>query len=106
MKYHIDGVELTFDEALLNADSFEVASHPRPYVVRWNDDPNPCVAINQQLAMSPQAILLCDEHVFDLYGAGIVHDPAKIIKVPATETFKTWEGAAQVFDFLYQHHVT
>ena len=106
MKYHIANVELSYASDFSNLHSFEVASQPRAYSVTWDDTANPCSTINQLLAENKNNILLIDEKVLALYGESIEHDVTRILAVPATENFKTLDGAVQVFDFLYQNNFT
>ncbi|PJD93189.1 MAG: hypothetical protein CK424_03095 [Legionella sp.] len=106
MSFSIDGTKLAFSSDLLQAQSFEVSSVPKPYSVILDSNDNPCTSINAQLAKNPKNILIIDEKVWGLYGKDITWSSDRIFKVTATETFKGVDGVLALYEFMHQHDIT
>lgn len=106
MSFSIDGTRLLFSPDMIQAQSFEVSSVPRPYTVTLDSNANPCESINTELARNPKNILIIDEKVWGLYGKDIAWPSEQIFKVTATETFKGVEGIMALYDFMHQHDIT
>ncbi len=106
MSFSIDGTSLLFSPDMIQAQSFEVSSVPRPYTVTLDSNANPCESINAELVRNPKNILIIDEKVLGLYGKDIVWPLEQIFKVTATETFKGVEGIMALYDFMHQHDIT
>jgi 3-dehydroquinate synthase len=88
------------------ADFFRIKSVPRPYSVIYDEAPDPTTSVNLALKSNPKNLLFIDARVYELYGKGISHPEDKILKVPATEEFKTIDGMLQLVNFMSRHQIT
>lgn len=106
MAFYINEKALHTSTDCIENDSWMVSSVPKSYQVQWDSTSNPCETINAVLLENSKNVLLIDEKVFELYGKDIQHPANKILKVPATEEYKTLEGVKQLCDFLYEQDFT
>ncbi len=106
MSFRIDTQDLPLPATLSDVQEFTVSSIPRPYQVKLDDSPDPCISIQAQLATHPKNILIIDQKVYALYGKNIDWPDSRIFQISATEAFKGMEGVLALYDFLHQHQIT
>lgn len=106
MSFRIDTQDLPLPATLSDVQEFTVSSTPRPYQVKLDESPDPCISIQAQLDTHAKNILIIDQKVYALYGKNIDWPDNRIFQIPATEVFKGMEGVLALYDFLHQHQIT
>lgn len=97
--FSVSDKNFSFNDEFFKLESFTVNSVPRPYDVVWNTAA-PKQVIEQILAENPKNLLLTDRIVADLHFKDLSVAPERVLKIDATEEFKTLTGVEKVIDFL------
>jgi len=103
--FTINNKKFAFEKASKKNGGFLIKSAPKPYTLSFCDKKKPFKTI-QNLLKQPDTLLLIDKKVFDLYTNDFAVEPQKILKISATEKFKTLKGITRVMDFLQNKNLS
>lgn len=106
LNFYAQKKKFTVSEKCFTGTSLDIISTPRPYRVNWETAVQPYRSINKILAENSKNLLFIDDKVYRLHGKKIKVAPDRILKIPATEEFKTLRGVIKIIDFLQVHNIT
>lgn len=104
--FKIEDKEFSVSSDLINADSFEVKSVPRPYPVIWDEQEKPYDIINKVMSKNANNILFIDDNVYKIYDQYLQAPKSKIFSAEATEDFKSLNGVVSLVEFLQKNQFT
>ena len=104
--FKVEGKKFHADCDFTQNNSFRVRSVPRPYEVIWDEETNPSASISNLIAKGSKTHLLIDNKIYDLYCKNLQIDESMVLRIEATEDFKTLNGVVTLIDFLDRNQFT